>query len=84
MSEPMSINVQPLGPGNAVILLDGRDVSAMVAGYSLTQDATSLAQLTITFGLLGVPTEFAGEARVRVRPEQAEVLIGLGWTPPDE
>lgn len=61
--------------------LDGHDVADQCRGFTLKANVDEFTTLALDLATLG-PTEYDGEAQVRVSPETEQLLISLGWTPP--
>lgn len=68
---------------DGAIHLDGRDVSHLTRGLTLTAAVHEPTRLSLDV-LVTKAAEFDGEAVVSLAPDVAELLVGLGWTPPAE
>jgi hypothetical protein len=68
---------------NSKVELDGRDISNHVNGLTLTAAVNEPVKVTLDVPVHKV-TEYEGDAVVRLSPELEEILLGLGWTPPQQ
>lgn len=64
------------------IELDGVNISSSCVGASLEWAVDGLNVLELR--MFAAPTEVETLALVRIRPECAQLLVDLGWTPPPE
>lgn len=71
----------PKGMGATTdVRIDGEPTKGLT-GLTLTLEAEDLVRAELR--ILAVPTEFTGEAELSLPPETAELLVKLGWTPPN-
>lgn len=70
---------KPLGS----VELDGEDISRLVRSISLDSEAGHLPEVTLDLMVVEVET-VTDETRVHMAPGTAELLVRLGWSPPEE
>lgn len=74
----VKISVNGMGAGS--VELDGRDVSAGIAGLALTTRANGPAELAL---ILSVTTIFVeADASIKLPEPVVGLLVAAGWTPP--
>lgn len=70
----------PVPGSDAVITLDGEDITKGLVGFALKGSAGEINTLTLD---LHLPTyQVNGELRVEISGETRELLFKLGWTEP--
>lgn len=67
---------------NAVIKLDGHDISAGVKGYEVKHEAPHLRPVLLIAPAMFDRLSVSVEADVYISPEASDLLCRLGWTPP--
>lgn len=77
------LRVRYRGPNNAVVEVDGHDISNMVVGVAVGARVGEVALATLELQLRR-GAEVDGPAIVRLAPETEQLLKALGWTPPGE
>jgi len=65
------------------IEIDGKNIACHVSEFSIDVKAGEVGQLTLSV-LPYKLFEYSGETAVRVRPELADLLTGIGWTAPEQ
>lgn len=66
----------------ATVELDGVDVSKAVCGLTMKMKAGHLPNVVLEVLVLDLSTE--SEADARIPDETRELLLKLGWTPPEQ
>lgn len=65
------------------IELDGKDIGNATTGATLRLEPGVIPRLELDLAILEA-ADFTGEVRVHIPAATREVLIDLGWTPPEE
>jgi hypothetical protein len=65
-----------------VVKLDGHDITNGLRGYQITHEAPGKQPLVMLHPAVFEFVEGDVEGRVYIAPAAADLLIGLGWTPP--
>lgn len=71
------------GPNRHRLWIDGKDISNLITRAHLVVDAADVPMLILTVPVRQ-ETIADGKARVVLDSEQEDLLIGLGWTPPND
>lgn len=71
-------NVGPVGTG---IVLDGTDIANHVNKLSLVAEVGEIPKVVLS--LVVIPS-VSGDAKVSIDSPTHDLLVGLGWTPPEE
>jgi hypothetical protein len=86
MTEPedmKTVSIRQKGPGLAAIVVQGRDLASFIRGYAVfVENPNDMPSVVLDFAPRA-GLEYDGDAVVAVKPELAEVLEMLGWTPPE-
>ena len=77
----MRVRIEPKST-TATVHLDGEDQSDAIRAYKLEQQAGKPAELTLTLAVWD--TEIGGDATVAIPDATRDLLVQLGWTPPEE
>jgi len=81
MTQPAQVRITTRAPHDATIEIDGRDVAPQCRAFTLTSDVHDGTTLTLDVGIHR-GAQYHGDAIVRVSPENEQLLVELGWTPP--
>lgn len=86
MSEQPTHKVSIIGDGplSHRVIVDGVDLSHGLSGLSLMMNAGHVPELALDVRLIEVTELKDVEAKVILHPGTHEVLVALGWTPPEE
>lgn len=77
----VEIKVGEFGGGSIVV--DGRDLSNEVSGFTLSSDVNSDEPTRLVLNFLLFDTQnVSADAEVVVDDKTRDTLIALGWTPP--
>lgn len=74
------VEIDSTGAGTSVVKVNGQNIAGVLVGYDISDRVGGIPNVTLY--LLGTGRVELARADVRLRPEVAEALVALGWTPP--
>ncbi|MDG4796216.1 hypothetical protein [Micromonospora sp. WMMD1082] len=79
----MRAEIEVNGIGGGRVALDGKDVSGGVHGFTVTAALGEVTRLELDLSLFDVTTFDSAQTEVLIPEATRELLVGLGWIPPD-
>lgn len=70
-------------PGGTTIRMDGQDIAPALRGLTLAMDAEELPTLQLNLACLEIEQLTLDGVRVMLPTATRDLLISLGWTPPE-
>lgn len=84
MTTERKVRIDWKGPGNADVIVDGRNVNRLIRGFALiAEDPGTMPGLVLDLNANGGVC-YDGPALVTISPECASVLEALGWRRPED
>lgn len=78
-----SLRVVAKGATGGTVELDGEDISNTVRGLDIQLRVGDIPKVTLDVVVVDLSNETDGAAAL-IRPETRDLLVKLGWTPPEE
>lgn len=82
MSRTFSFEQTRIGQGK--ILLDGEDISSAVQAFTVEASCSEVTRVTLDIPVVAKAEVVDSMADVFIADEARDLLIKLGWTPPEE
>jgi hypothetical protein len=76
-----AVRIAQVNAGKWIIEVDGTDVAPAVRGFTIVAERGALAALELELNVF--PLEYEGPARVYLARESRDLLVSMGWTPPE-
>jgi hypothetical protein len=76
------LKIDSTGAGTSRVEVNGVNLAHALVGYDIRDRVGGVPNVTLH--LLGTGSVELAQVDVQLRPEVAEALIALGWTPPAE